>query len=116
LAFVVSGSITFDATVGHENIDETTPNPSVEPNVEGVFIANGRITVASRGSDDKKFVAAGTYVGWSGVELNRTFDNGGLGVFRNTTTPSETFIYRPDFVTSTPELFKFSDLIWKEVN
>jgi hypothetical protein len=116
LAFIVSGSITFDSTVGHENVDETTPNQSIEPMVEGVFIANGTIRVASRGSDDKKFVAAGTYVGWSGVHLGRTFDNGGLGVFRNTTTPSETFIYRPDFLTNSPELIKFSELVWQEVN
>lgn len=116
LTFIVSGSITIDATVGHENPDEITPNTSLQANLEGIFVADGSLRILSRGSDDRKFVGAGSFIGWSGAELNRTFDNGALGRFRNTTTPTETFIFRPDLVVNTPDVLKFTDLIWQEVN
>lgn len=116
LAFIVKGNITIDSTVGHENPDEITPNISLEPSISGIFIADNRLIILSRGSDDKKFVGAGSFIGWSGVELHRTFDNGGLGKFRNTTTPTETFTFRPDLVSNTPDLLKFTDLVWQEVN
>jgi hypothetical protein len=89
---------------------------SLQPNIEGVFIANGRIILQSAGSDDKKFVGAGSFVGWSGVDLKRTFEKGQLGRIRNNTTPVETFIYRPDFLLNTPELLKSTEMVWREVS
>jgi hypothetical protein len=116
LAFIVSGSITFDATVGHSSISDTQASTSLEPNVEGVFIANGAITIESAGSDDKKFVGAGSFVGWSGVNLPRNFEKDTFGRVRNNTTPTETFTYRPDFLLNAPELIKASTTNWREVN
>ena len=116
LAFIVSGNITFDPTVGHTSISDTQANTSLEPNVEGVFISNGAITIESAGSDDKKFVGAGSFVGWGGVNLPRNFEKDTFGRVRNNTTPTETFTYRPDFLTNAPELIKATTTNWREVN
>jgi hypothetical protein len=116
LAFIVSGDIIFDPTVGHTSTSDLVASNSLQPNIEGVFIANGRIILQSAGSDDKKFVGAGSFVGWSGVDLKRTFEKGQLGRIRNNTTPVETFIYRPDFLLNTPELLKSTEMVWREVS
>jgi hypothetical protein len=101
-------------------------------NVQGVFIANGQITVrsnakgisyyspsfypsrlASVGSKqcpggssfvpDKKFVGEGTFVGWGGVNLDRTFDDGcSFTKAWHDRSPTEVFNYRPDFLKNAP--------------
>ena len=116
LAFIVKDSILIDPTVGHENPTATNPNTSIEPNISGIFIADNKIVVQKKATgDDKKFVGAGTFVGWQGVELERTFSDGDLGAYRHVTTPTETFIFRPDFLVNTPPAMRHTDLVWQEI-
>lgn len=119
LAFIVSGNITINDTVGHTLPTTTTTDPaSLSPNLEGVFIADGTITVASQSpvSPDKKFIGAGTFVGWSGVTLGRDFTQTAdpLSAADNNTNATETFIYRPDLVQNTPYELKSAQVVWQE--
>lgn len=109
LAFIVKGNITVSANVCQSDHDSNTPV------VEGVYVANGMITIASQGGGDCKFVGAGIFAGWSGIDLNRDFRDGGAQQTWNARTPSEFFIYRPDLVANTPERMKRSLLEWQEV-
>lgn len=112
LAFIVSGNIEVTANLG------TGTASSVTPVVTGVFIADGAINVASRagaGVGDLKFVGAGSFVGWGGVNLNRTFSDGGAGGASNNSYPSELFIYRPDFLLNAPDEMRLPRYKWQEV-
>jgi len=92
--------------------------------IQGVFIADGKITVESNGKSsnpsrlasvgskecpigvvpDKKFVGEGTFVGWSGVDLQRDFDDRcSFTKAWNARHPTEVFNYRPDFMQNAPE-------------
>jgi hypothetical protein len=116
LAFIARGNITFAANVGHTNIATVTPN------VEGVFIADNQIIVRTNDDPavgDRRFVGAGSFVGWTGVDLQRDFADfgaGGSGATFNLTIPTETFIYRPDLVLSTPDFMLSPRSIWQETN
>ncbi|MBT4358923.1 MAG: hypothetical protein HN912_02750 [Candidatus Pacebacteria bacterium] len=107
LAFIVSGDISVVDSVGHSLLTNTTGN------IEGVFIADGDLTIASNGTDDKKFIGEGSFVGWSGVSIARTYDEIGTG---NSLYPAETFVYRPDLVKNTPEKMKRAQMLWQETN
>lgn len=110
LAFIVSGDIRFDETLGSP--DET----STAALVEGLFIADGVITVeGSGGSGDLKFVGEGTFVGWGGIVLGRDYDDGAGGIASNATYPVELFRYRPDLAINAPERFKKPVYTWQEV-
>ena len=106
---VSSGSITFDARLGHDD-----PN-NLEAVVEGIYIADGQIIVASTGTGDKRFIGEGTFVGWSGVELQRDFGPGGRRALNNQ-LPVELFRHRPDLVTAAPTEFMRSRIDWQQVN
>jgi len=87
--------------------------------VEGVYIANGTLTVASKGvkQGDLKFVGAGTFVGWTGVSLNRDFrlgDDTTEGL-KNFDQPGELFLARPDFVLNLPKKMARPVTDWQEV-
>lgn len=113
LAFIVSGDITFEENLGNETLTDTATN------VEGVYLADGEIIVESRGADaggDDRFVGAGTFVGWGGVELDRDFDDGADRGTENNDKPIELFIYRPDLVLNTPAIMKYPHRIWQETN
>ena len=114
LAFIVQGHINIDANVGNEgNLTSLTTN------LEGIFIADGHLSVGSvneAGGGDERFVAAGTYVGWSGVVLDRDFSDGGMRKEENNDKPTEVFIFRPDLVVNAPETMAKPRLIWQEVN
>ncbi len=113
LAFIVSGDITVASSIGNSNLDDTTAN------IEGVFIADGVLTVQSRGEaagGDDRFVGTGTFVGWSGVQLQRDFSDGATRKAENNTRPVELFVYRPDFVLNAPERMKTPRYIWQETN
>ena len=92
--------------------------------IQGVFLADGSIVVQSNvmssiptrldwvGSKqcpigvvpDKKFVGEGTFVGWSGIELQRDFDDRcSFTKAWNSRQPTEVFNYRPDFLKNAPE-------------
>jgi len=111
LAFVVSGNMYIDESIGNSNLNNLTPN------VEGVYIVNGVIEVQSRGVDrggDDRFIGAGTFVGWSGVNLNRDFDDGMGRDLENLDKPTEQFIYRPDFMINLPDVLKSSPTLWQQ--
>jgi hypothetical protein len=113
LSFIVSDSITIAGSVG--NTDLT----SLNSNIEGVYIADGTLTFESLGTaggGDKRFVGEGTFVGWGGVDLNRDFSDGGVRKAQNNTKPTETFIYRPDFVKNIPERMTKPVYVWQETN
>ena len=106
LAFIVSGDITFADSVGNSVLTNNTGN------VEGIFIADGTLTVATNDAMDLRFIGEGTFVGWSDVALLRSYNDGA----DNDLYPAETFIYRPDFVKNTPEKMKRPQMLWQETN
>ncbi len=106
LAFIVSGDINIADSVGNDNLANTTSN------IEGVFISDGTLTIESNGAMDKRFIGEGTFVGWTDVELLRDYDDEVL----NESYPTETFVYRPDFVKNTPEKMKRPQILWQETN
>jgi hypothetical protein len=103
--FVASGSIIIDGSVGNSNITSPTPNLS------GVFIAQ-TIEVNGGAGEDKRFVGEGSYYGWASITLGREFDD----ITINEDTPSELFIFRPDFIINYPESLRDSNITWREVN
>lgn len=113
LSFIVSGNILIKNTVG--NADPASTNT----NIEGVYIADGTLTVETKtaaGGGDNHFVGAGTFVGWGGVDLQRDYSDGGDRKAENNTQPTETFIFRPDFIQNLPERMKKPVYVWQETN
>ncbi len=169
LAFIVSGDIIFKSSLGEEiiNSKDYTLNISLiaEPDkgdydgynqkaqIEGVFIADGQIkfegsTVNNAFTNkpcDRKLTVAGTYVGWNGIVMSRTFsgcsnhtikyyDEKGMEVAYkdyytnskgrvvvdypdyNEFNPVITFVYRPDFTANTPAWMRNVVRVTQEVN
>lgn len=115
LAFIVRGDIIFDANIGHVDPTAPTANDSI---VEGIYIANGILSLPSRGAaagGDYKFVGEGTFVGWSGVELDRNYDDNVTRRTLNNTNPIEVFRYRPDFIVRAPDEMRVPRILWREV-
>ncbi len=122
LAFIVSGDIIIDNSVGHNMSSGVAGSASNTPstatsNLEGVFIAQN-ITVQSAGTSeiDNKLIAEGTFVGWNSVTLERDFADEGIGATHNIYNPTETFIHRPDLVVNMPVEMKEALHEWREVN
>src|SRR5690606_37554234 len=108
---VASGDITFDSSLGTDDLN----NPDAQ--AEGVFVADGLLTVESADTGgDKRFIGEGTFVGWSGVKLERDYDNGAGRRALNNVSAVEYFRYRPDFITAAPEEFMRSHYSWQQVN
>jgi hypothetical protein len=117
LAFIVSGNITFDSSVGHTSAT-TNPANNSNINVEGVFIADGQMIFETNGqadTADRKFIGAGSFVGWSEIDMQRTFADDALGGVNNNTNPAEVIIYRPDFIINTPIEMKVAHYAWREI-
>lgn len=124
LAFIVKGNILVTPHVGYE-LNPSVPTVPVvsvvNSNVEGVFVADGAFTVQSKTAigevpPDKKFIGAGTFVGWSGINLNRTFNDNSFGPILNNNQAIENFIYRPDLLANWPTKLKTSVSNWREVD
>ncbi len=124
LAFIVGGDITVTGNVGYDAPDPVRdivfadPFAGAAPNIEGVFIADGNLTIDTLGTTvhDNKFIGAGTFVGWSGVLLNRNYaEAGGLYRTYNNKNPVSVFIYRPDLLVNFPEKMKEAQYEWQEV-
>lgn len=108
---VVSGDITFDASLGTDDLNQT------EALVEGIFVADGLLTVESTETGgDKRFIGEGTFVGWGGVKLERDYDDGAGRRALNNVSAVEYIRYRPDFITAAPEEFMRSRYSWQQVN
>ena len=119
VAFIASGNIIFQNDVG--NVLAFLVGGSTDTNIAGVFIADGIIEIADNGDDavkDNMFVGEGTFVGWNGINLERTYDNTSyaLDTAINNEYPTELFHFRPDFNKNTPEIMLKPNLVWQEVN
>lgn len=124
LAFFASGDIIVSADVGYE-LDPLNPTTltvsNANSNLEGVFVANNNLVVQSKTAiggtpPDRKFIGAGTFVGWNNVLLNRTFDDDGVGPILSNYQAVENFIYRPDLLANWPVKMKASTSNWREVD
>lgn len=106
LGFIVRGDIIFYPDVGNATASTTTPS------VQGVFVANGTITVQSYGAPttDNKFIGAGIFVAHSGFSLPRMYRT-----VDSASYPTDYFIYRPDLVINIPEQFKKPTFYWQEI-
>ncbi len=129
LAFIVSGNILISNQVGWPLAVPSSPSniPAIptltqaNANLEGVFIADGTLTLQSNAAvsaalPDRKFIGHGTFVGWGGVALNRSFDNGGNGAILSSVQAVENFIYRPDLLAKWPEALKSASSSWREIS
>ncbi|HYD34554.1 MAG TPA: hypothetical protein VD999_00645 [Vitreimonas sp.] len=113
VAFIVSGNITVEPGVGNTSLTDTAAN------IEGIYMADGTFTVRSRGESaggDNRFVGAGSFVGWSGVSLERDFSDGSTRKQENNTKAVEMFVYRPDLVRYVPEELARPRYVWQETN
>lgn len=106
LTFIVSGNIIFPASFGSADPTSTTSL------VDGIFIADGIIDIQSVGglTPDLKFIGEGSFIGLSGVQLNRDFHS-----TSNNTNPAELFRFRPDLVTNIHNSIKKPTFSWKQV-
>ncbi len=106
LAFIVKGNITIDPSVGNPVSTDATPN------LEGIYVADGTISTGTiGGSADQRFVGAGSFVGWTGVSLQRVLPDPD-----NNTIPADLFIFRPDLVNTLPEPMTRPSYTWQETN
>lgn len=120
LAFIVHQNINIYPGVGSTIVGSTTPV------VEGVYIADGEMRVCSykdaacanvaQDISDNKFVGAGVFVGWSGINLRRSFSDTGNGGLSNNANPVELFQSRPDLLLNTPDEMKKPNYLWQEVS
>jgi hypothetical protein len=107
LVFIVSDEIHIEESVGNVSA------ANINPNIEGVFIADGTIYIESTGdtTTEKRFVGAGTFVSWTNIMMDRD-----LGMATNQSVPSEFFIFRPDFVENVPDHLARPRYVWQETN
>lgn len=112
LAFIVSGDILIEESVGNENLTSTTAN------LEGIFVADGAITIESRGpvNGDERFVGEGSFISWTQVNLDRNLSGDSGSGNENQGVPAETFIFRPDFIKNVPAILTKPHSIWQESN
>lgn len=133
-AVIASGNITVTENVGTDLAglltsqalgtgNATAGQPgAATPNLEGVYIAGGTLTIEGNGSTsttgpaNKRFVGAGTFVGHGGVLLNRSLiDSSNPDTYTQAAySPAEIFIYRPDFLMNMPDMLKQSDARYSE--
>jgi hypothetical protein len=121
LMFVTQGNILIDPSVGY--LSPTTVPNITNANLTGVFVADKQIIIQSDGDTtvaDRKFIGAGTFVAWdlgqvgNGVQLQRNFADSSSGTAQNSTTPTEVFVYRPDFTVHFPIELKTAQFNWQE--
>ncbi|MDO5561407.1 MAG: hypothetical protein Q4G02_01380 [bacterium] len=124
LAVIVNKNITFNPNLGTDVTTFANPQSSWDqaPAVNGVFIASGELlfpantekSLYTKYPCDTKLTLGGTFVGWGGVEVQRSFI-GCATAAPSLTTPYQnynakipvlTFKYRPEFVLNTPSWMK----------
>ena len=114
VAFIVSGDIIVNPTVGNTTGDITTTTPSIEGfySTDKNFIikGNNNCTVG----EDKRLNVAGSVVvnaGLTGGEFRNQRDLCG----GNATCPVFSIQERPDFMLNAPDLIKYKNTIYQEV-
>jgi len=140
---ISSGTITFNARVGYQHFDLASAQPMVtifgintqptytgsdnqtNANVEGVFVADQLVfDTFGNAQADKKFIGAGTFFAVNNIELRRKYYFNNTAILSpailsqrmNNYSPTEVFIYRPDFVINFPEPLMDANTLWQEVN
>lgn len=118
-AIIASGNITFNNSVGNVCTFPSCSNTTT--NIDGVYIASGDLIIEDDNDDavkDNIFIGEGTFVGWQGIQLNRSFDNTSDPIDRaiNNEYPTNIFRFRPDFTENTPEVLRHPNIVWQEVN
>jgi hypothetical protein len=93
---VVNGNIVIDPTLGD----------SGEPDLEGLYFANGAV---STGIGETQLWTRGSIVAYGGVALERDLGNDG------NSDPSEYLEYAPDQIMLFPKVFGYRRINWKEV-
>ena len=118
-AIIATGNITFSQDIGETMSEGQVPSTATQ--IEGVFVADGILTVEDNDdidAIDRVFVGAGTFVGWSGISLPRDFEteaNPSTSTI-NSYAATDVFVFRPDFILNAPELMKRSTFTWREIN
>jgi hypothetical protein len=117
-SIIASENITFANNIGNVCAYPTCGSTT---NIDGVYVATGDLIIADDGdgaAPDNMFIGEGTFVGWGGIKLYRSFDNTGSSFDRalNNEYPTQLFKFRPDFNENTPEVLKHPSLVWQEVN
>ncbi len=115
LAFIVKGNIIIESSVGNSVLTDDAVN------VEGIYIADGNITIRKAGAangGDQRFIGEGSFISWSGVKLQRNFasDSDATRVENNNTIPVESFFFRPDYIKNIPEQMTTTRYVWQETN
>lgn len=112
VGFIVKGNITIDPTVGTSTYTQTNNGQ-----VQGFYLADGQLTVASAGAGgtELKFIGEGTFVAAGGIRLPRDFRNGGNGI-QNNTNPSSLFLYRTDLIRNAPARMRTPLFSWTEAS
>ncbi|MFZ5437560.1 MAG: hypothetical protein ACOZAK_00695 [Patescibacteria group bacterium] len=114
LAFFVKNNIVISPNVGYSDIYTNPHDPNVAL-VEGVYLADKIISVEGVTEvQDKKFIGAGSFVGWGGIKLSRSFAVPGNNSLNNQ-SPAEVFIFRPDFLVNTPKEIKSAHFYLREL-
>lgn len=103
VAFIVKGNIQIDPSIGRES-------SSVDPNIQGLYIANGEFKTNEGDSDSSaRFIGKGIFKA-NTFNLERD-----LGA-DNADTSAELFIFDPSLVMNTPTSLTTSQTSWLEVN
>ena len=78
-------------------------------------MADGIIQVQSyQTTPDYKLIVAGTFVGWTGINLQRSFANQDDNSLNNI-VPAESFVFRPDLLVNTPTVMKAAHFNIREI-
>ncbi|MDP2718867.1 MAG: hypothetical protein Q8P44_03410, partial [Dehalococcoidia bacterium] len=101
VAFIVQGNIVIDGTVSGNSADHA---------IEGIYLANGKISTGDDSADpDQQFYAQGLFIAWEGFDFQRTYRGSGES------QPAEVFEYDVDLVMDAPGGLQNTPLIWTEV-
>lgn len=117
LSFIVKGDVFVDGNLenGSSPVMEGIylVDGTMTTNCGGIEIGQPSISCGSTVASKKRFIGAGMFIAKNGYVLNR--DLGDSGQVKNSTTPSELFIFRPDLVINTPVSLQISGMSWLEV-
>ncbi len=105
LAFIVSGSITIDSSLGN---NPAAPGTRDRSNIEGVFICDGTFNTSLGDNGKERFVGEGIFVA-GGFNFGRDLED------YNGEIAAELFVFRPDFLINSPQELWQSNFTWEEI-